>query len=122
MCPGRPHSCLKANLKEGWAGAAQNTIFGLPVTHGQPVYCQVTGKHRGAGGRPSSQQQQGSAITKKGPDSWVVTAQVRGSIRKRLHPSSCTHKFLILLSSCHCDASLPACSDLHMTLANSVWH
>lgn len=62
-------------------GDTQNNIFSLVAVHGQPVYCSVSGKHKGAGGRLSSQQQQGSVITKKGPDGWSVSAQHKKTLR-----------------------------------------
>ena len=64
-------------------GPAQNNIFSLVVIHGQPVYCQISGKHKGAGGRPSSQKQRGAVITKKGPDGWSVSAQVWAASKTR---------------------------------------
>ena len=80
-------------------GTAQNNIFSLVVIHGRSVYCQLSGNHKGAGGRPSSQQQQDSVITKKGPDAWTVSAQVWEHQRtsKLLSSVNC---FTVAICSC----------------------
>lgn len=59
-------------------GDTESNILELAVSHGQPISCQLSAKHtcKGAGGRPVPQTQDGVVVTKKGPDSWLVTAKV----------------------------------------------
>ncbi|KAL3135989.1 hypothetical protein ABBQ32_007029 [Trebouxia sp. C0010 RCD-2024] len=58
-------------------GDTESNILELAVSHGQPISCQLSAKHtcKGAGGRPVPQTQDGVVVTKKGPDSWLVTAK-----------------------------------------------
>ena len=84
-------------------GTAQNNNCSPVVIHGHSVKFRLSGNHKGAGGRRSSQQQQGSVITKKGPDAWTVSAQVWEHQR--------TRKLLSSINMFHrCDLGCLQCS------------
>ena len=67
------------------SGATETDKLQLALINGQPVSCQMSARRigKGAGGRRVKDALHDSVISKKGPDSWSMSAQVwKAVIRK----------------------------------------
>lgn len=80
-------------------GDIESDILELAVSHGQAISCQLSAKHtcKGAGGRRVSQEQDEVKVTKKGPDSWLVTAEVWQHLATNAHPGTSCYSACIYL-------------------------